>query len=95
MDTGIATVLAATVTGSLALIGHLVNRVRKENAQDHEYVQGLLSMLYRSQTRIERKIEKVDERLSDHLEFHAERGILDNDRTTDKDGVAKNRDLPS
>lgn len=91
MDTGLATVLAAAVTGSLALIGHLVNRVRKENAQDHKYVQGLLSMLYKSQTRIERKIERVDERLSDHLEFHAERGVLDNGGAIDQNGPEENR----
>lgn len=87
MDAGLATVLAAAITGSLALIGHLVNRVRKENAEDHEYVQGLLSMLYRSQTRIERTVERVDERLSDHLEFHAERGVLDNGQSVDQNGT--------
>lgn len=91
MDAGLATVLAATITGALALIGHLVNRVRKENAEDHAYVQGLLSMLYKSQNRIEKKVERVDERLSDHLEFHAERGVLDNGESTDKNGTEEHR----
>jgi len=87
MDAGIATVLAAAITGALALIGHLVNRVRKENAQDHAHVQGLLTMLYKSQNRIEKKVERVDERLSDHLEFHAEQGVLDNERTVQQNGT--------
>lgn len=87
MDAGLATVLAAAITGSLALVGHLVNRVRKENKQDHQYVQGLLSMLYKSQNRIEKKIERVAERVSDHLEFHAEQGVLDNADRNDKNGV--------
>lgn len=87
MDAGLATVLAAAITGGMALIGHLVNRVRKENKEDHAYVQGLLSMLYRSQNRIEKKMDKVDERLSNHLEFHAEQGVLDNADRIDQNGV--------
>lgn len=93
MDAGLATVLAAAITGGLALIGHLINKVRKENADDHAYVQGLLTLLHKSQTRIERKIERVDDRLSDHLEFHAEQGVLDNGRTVDQNGVEENRNL--
>ena len=56
MDAGLATVLAATITGALALLGHLVNKFRKENANDHAYVQGLLTMLHKSTSRIERKV---------------------------------------
>ena len=87
MDAPLATVLAATITGSLALLGHLVNKFRKENANDHAYVQGLLTMLHKSTSRIERKVERVDERLTDHLEFHTEQGVLDNGRRIDQDGV--------
>lgn len=87
MDAGLATILAATITGALALLGHLVNKFRKENADDHAYVQGLLTMLHKSTTRIERKVERVDERLTDHLEFHTEQGVLDNGRRIDQDGV--------
>ena len=87
MDAPLATVLAATITGSLALLGHLVNKFRKENANDHAYVQGLLTMLHKSTTRIERKVERVDERLTDHLEFHAAKGMLDNERTVHQNGV--------
>jgi len=74
MDSGIATVLAATVTGAFALLAVLVNKARKENKQDHQYVQGLLTLITKSTRRIENKVDRVDERLSDHLEFHAERG---------------------
>lgn len=91
MDSGLATVLAAAITGGLALIGHLINKARKENKDDHAHVQGLLTMLYKSQTRIERKIERVDERVSDHLEFHATEGMLDNGRTVHQNGVEEDR----
>jgi len=87
MDAGLATVLAAAITGGLALIGVLVNKARKENKHDHAYVQGLLTMLYKSQNRIESKVDRVDERVSDHLESHASEGMLDNGRTVHQDGV--------
>lgn len=93
MDAPLATVLAAAITGSVALVGHLVNRARRENAKDHEYVQGLLSMVYRSQTRIERKIERVDDRLTDHLELHASEGMLDNGRTVHQNGAEETRSV--
>lgn len=91
MDAPLATVLAAIITASVALVGHLVNRVRKENKDDHAYVQGLLSLLHKSQTRIERKIERVDDRLTDHLEFHLSEGVLDNGRTVHQNGVEEAR----
>lgn len=93
MDSGLATVLAAAVTGAFALLAVLVNKARQENKSDHQYVQGLLTMLHRSTTRIERKVERVDERLDNHLEFHAEQGILDNGRTVDQTRVEGNSDL--
>jgi hypothetical protein len=52
-------------------------------------------MLYKSQNRIETKVDKVDERLDDHMEFHAEEGILDKRATVDQDGVEGNRNLSS
>jgi len=90
MDAGLATVLAATITGALALLGHLVNKFRKENADDHAYVQGLLTMLHKSTSRIERKVERVDERLTDHLEFHATGGMLDKRTAVHQNGVEGN-----
>ena len=87
MDSGLATILAATVTGSFALVAILINRSRKENNADHAYVSGLLNMLYKSSTRIEDKVQRVDERLTDHLESHPYEGMLDNDRAIHQDGV--------
>lgn len=90
MDAGIATVLAATVTGAFALFSVYVNKFRKENKTDHQVVIGLLHVLRKSQLRVEDKVEKVDERLSNHLEFHVKQGVLDNDRTIDQDGLEGN-----
>jgi hypothetical protein len=90
MDSGIATVLAATVTGAFALFSVYVNKFRKENRTDHQVVIGLLHVLRKSQLRVEDKVEKVDERLSNHLEFHLDGGVLDNERTIDQDGLEGN-----
>lgn len=85
MDSGLATILAATVTGVFALFSVYINKFRKENKTDHQVVIGLLHVLRKSQLRVENKVDKVDERLSNHLEFHVEQGVLDNDRTIDQD----------
>ena len=90
MDSGIATVLAATVTGAFALFSVYVNKFRKENRTDHQVVIGLLHVLRKSQLRVEDKVEKVDERLSNHLEFHIDGGMLDNGRPVQQDGVEGN-----
>jgi len=87
MDSGLATVLAASVTGAFALLAVLVNQSRKENKNDHAYVSGLLSMLYKSSSRIENKVDRVDERLTNHLESHPSGGMLDNGRTVHQNGV--------
>ena len=90
MDAGLATVLAAAVTGAFALLAVLVNRSHKENKKDHAYVAGLLSMLYKSSGRIENKVERLDERLTDHIESHPYERVLDNDRPIHQDGVEGN-----
>jgi hypothetical protein len=95
MDSGFATVLAATVTGAFALFSVYVNKFRKENRTDHQVVIGLLHVLRKSQLRVEDKVEKVDERLSNHLEFHVEQGVLDNGRTIDQTRVEGDSDLSS
>lgn len=87
MDTGLATVLAASVTGAFALLAVLVNQSRKENKTDHAYVAGLLSMLYKSTNRIEGKVERLDDRLTSHIESHPYERVLDNDRPVHQDGV--------
>jgi hypothetical protein len=91
VDGGWALVLAAVVTAVGGIIVGVLQQFKKENHNDHAYVRGMLTMLYKSQSRIEGKVEKVDERLSDHLELHAAEGILDNERTVEQNGVEGNR----
>ena len=87
MDGGWALVLAAVVTAVGGVIVGVLQQFKKENHDDHAYVRGVLTMLYKSQNRIETKVDKVDERLDDHLEFHATGGMLDNGRTVHQNGV--------
>lgn len=87
MDGGWALVVAAVVTAVGGIIVALLQKFKEENHKDHAYVQGLLAMLYKSQNRIESKVEKVDERLSDHLEFHASGKVLDNGGAIHQDRV--------
>jgi hypothetical protein len=93
MDGGWALVLAAVVTAVGGIIVAVLQKFKEENHKDHAYVQGLLAMLYKSQNRIESKVERVDERLSNHLDFHASEGMLDNERTVHQDGVEETRNL--
>lgn len=87
MDGGWALILAAVVTAVGGVIVGVLQQFKKENHDDHAYVRGVLTMLYKSQNRIEVKVDKVDERLTNHLEFHASEGMLDNGRTIQQDGV--------
>jgi hypothetical protein len=91
MDTGLATVIAAIVTAGFALLGVALSRFRKENHEDHAHVRGLLTMLYKSQNRIETKVDRVDERLDDHIELHAAGGMLDKSKSIDQNGPEANR----
>ena len=95
MDAPLATVLAATITGGLALVGVLVNRFRKENHTDHQVVMGMLHILHKGQRRVENKVERLDERLDNHIEFHANGGMLDNGRTVHQNGAEEDRNLSS
>ena len=90
MDGGWALVVAAVVTAVGGIIVAVLQQFKKENSKDHAYVRGMLSMLYSSQRRVETKVDRVDERLTDHLEFHASEGMLDNGRTIHQDGVESN-----
>ena len=95
MDTGTASIIAAIVTGSFAVLVAAINKFRKENRDDHAYVRGLLAMLYKSQNRIESKVDKVDDRLSNHLEFHASGEVLDNVRTVQQNGTEATGEVSS
>ncbi len=87
MDANAALIIAAAVTAVGGIIVAIIQQFRKENHTDHQVVVGLLHVLRKSQIRVEDKVDRVDERLSNHLEFHATEGILDNGRTIHQDGV--------
>jgi lipopolysaccharide biosynthesis regulator YciM len=87
MDMATASIIVATITAVGGIIVAVINKFRKENHDDHAYVRGLLTMLYKSQNRIEHKVDRVDERLTRHIESHASEGMLDNGRTVHQDGV--------
>lgn len=93
MDANWALVVAAVVTAVGGIIVAVLQQFKKTNAEDHQVVLGMLKILHRGQQRVEDKVERLDERLDNHLEFHATKGILDNGRTNDKDGVTENRNL--
>lgn len=63
MDSGIAVVLAAAVTGAFSLLTVLVQKFRKENARDHDVVMGMLKYMHKSVIRTEGKLDK-------HIEDH-------------------------
>jgi hypothetical protein len=62
VDIGLATVLAATVTGLITVIGILVS-FRRENHSDHAIVVDRLDSLHSGLTRVE---TKVDSHITDH-----------------------------
>jgi hypothetical protein len=95
MDAGWALILAAVVTAVGGIIVAALQKFREENHKDHAYVQGLLAMLYKSQNRIESKVERVDERLTNHLEFHASEGVLDNGRPIQQTGTEATGEVSS
>ena len=67
MDAGIASVLAAVITGFLAIVGMLI-QFRKENHDDHAIVAGTLN-------RLSDGIERVEEKVDSHITDHA-RGMM-------------------
>lgn len=84
MDAGWAAVVAAFVAAVGAIIVAVLDKFRKENHTDHQVVLGMLKILHKGQ-------QRVEERLDNHLEFHATEGMLDNERTVHQDGVETNR----
>lgn len=58
MDSGIALVLAAAVTGAFSLLTVLIQKFRKENARDHDVVMGMLKYMHKSVIRTEGKLDK-------------------------------------
>lgn len=90
MDAGWAVILAAVVAAVGAVIVAVIDKFRKENNEDHQVVLGMLKMVHKSQQRTEEKVDKVDERLTQHLDFHAREGMLDNGTVAHQNGTASN-----
>lgn len=90
MDANAALIVAAAVTALGGILVAVIQQFRKENAVDHQVVIGMLKLVHRSQQRVEDKVQRVDERLSNHLESHLSGGMLDNERTIHQDGVEGN-----
>ena len=90
MDGNWALIVAAVVTAVGGILVAVLQQFRKENAVDHQVVIGMLKLVHRSQNRVEDKVQRVDERLSNHLESHLSGGMLDNERTIHQDGVEGN-----
>jgi hypothetical protein len=88
-------IVAAAVTAVGGIIVAIIQQFKKENAIDHQVVVGMLKIVHRSQQRVEDKVQQVDERLSNHLEFHAAKGMLDNERTVQQDRVEGNSAVSS
>lgn len=63
MPTWAVILLAVVAPGGV--IVSLIERVRKENTRDHAANSNLLR-------RIDSKVDRIDERMSDHLEWHLE-----------------------
>ena len=87
MDSGIALILAAAVTGAFGLLTVVIQRFKAENRKDHDTVMAMLRLMRRAQDRTEIKLDKVDDRLSNHLEFHSAQEVLDNGRNVYKTGT--------
>ena len=63
-------VWAAGVTGAFGLLAIVVTKFAKENKDDHAVVQGILRGMHKTIYRTEDKIDKVNEKLSGHIENH-------------------------
>lgn len=62
MDSGLATVVAASIAGFASIVGILL-KFRKENREDHGSVMGFLE-------RIDHKVDRVGARVDSHIEWH-------------------------
>lgn len=70
MDSGWALLLSAVVTGAFGVLVAAIQKFKKENASDHEVVMGMLKMVYKKQTNVEDKIDRVDSKLDSHIHNH-------------------------
>jgi hypothetical protein len=74
MDLGLAT-LGAAVIGGLGYIIQAVVGLRRENRKDHARVAYKLENVDDSVCRVERKIERVEEKVDGHIVDHAKGAV--------------------
>lgn len=68
-----AIVIAAVITALGGLAGVIVKQVRdlrRENRQDHGVVMLKLNLVSRSMNAVSEKLDKVNDRLNDHIDWH-------------------------
>ena len=70
VDSGIALVLAAAVTGAFGLLTVVIQRFKAENRKDHDTVMAMLRLMRRAQDRTEDKVDTVSDRLTEHITKH-------------------------
>lgn len=80
MDAGLATVLAAAVTGVFGVVIVLVQQLRKENRADHATVSKQLRFIMG-------QVARVDKKVDNHMEWHGE----GHGRTAEADTVGEGR----
>jgi hypothetical protein len=83
MDGGWALILSAVVTAVGGIIVTLLAQFRKENREDHNNVMGVIRIMHKGIGRVETKVDKIDSRVTNHLESHSSEGH--------KNGVDKDR----
>jgi hypothetical protein len=70
VDPALASIGVACITGAFSLLAILLAKMKRENHADHQVVQGLVRIMHKSVMRTEGKIDRVSDKLSDHLEHH-------------------------
>ena len=90
MDANAALIVAAAVTALGGILVAVIQQFRKENHTDHQVVLGMLKVLHKGQNSVEGKVDRLDERLTNHIESHPYERVLDNDRPIHQDGVEGN-----
>jgi hypothetical protein len=95
MDANWAIIVAAVVTAVGGIIVAVIQHARRQDSAEHGLVMDMIRLIHISQKRTENKLDKVDERLSQHLQFHASEGMLDNHGAVHQDGVDTDRRVSS
>jgi hypothetical protein len=77
-------ILAAVVTAVGGIIVAVIGVARKQDSREHGLVMDMIRIVHISQRKIERSVEKIDDRLNEHLEHHKAQERLDNGRVDQK-----------